>query len=261
MQQTNTKMDFEDTDAVCATNPASLALALMRKERVEFAYGDSRCVECREAFRYRWAVGMPYAVPTMCGTCHDAWADREHRRVEDAKIAEERERRRRIGVPAEYADNDPDRFPTGAWLAVQAWGPKSGRGLGLIGATGQCKTRMMYRRLVDIRTTTGIRFVAMTSFRLQQAIQHQWGDDECKKAIKKARMASILFLDDLGKQKFTESAEAELFDIIEERTACRRPVCFTSNLTGEDLKRSLSENVADPLLRRLRDYCEILVVK
>lgn len=167
-------------------------------------------------------------------------------------------RRRRI--PPDYADNDLSRFPV-EWAQVLAWRPgKRGLGLGLIGPTGRCKTRMIFELLMYLRDG-GVFWRYLTSFALGRAIQNQWQDDESKRVLKAARQCKILFLDDIGKQKFTAAVEEEFFDVIEERKSWRRPIIFTSNLLGDELGSMLSENMAAPLMRRFGECCEIIVVK
>lgn len=260
-EETNTPKDSEPEPVFEATsNPFALTRAAMSDEAMEFSYGRSVCAQCDKGFDYRWLKGEAYTVPTKCVRCHDA----ELEAIEAERIAKEADKRRQenrmLGVPPIYAENNVSRFPE-VWQKISQWRPRDGQGLGLVGLTRLCKTRMVYQRLMDLREFEGLRWTAVTGFGLQQAIQRQWQEPELKTSLKKWRQTPVLFIDDLGKQKFTESAEAELFDLMEERTAYKRPIVFTSNLVGKELEKMISENVAGPLLGRLREFCEIHIVR
>jgi len=253
-------MQTDSKPIFTAANPMTIARLSIAGKEPEWSYSESLCVLCGVSFRFRYLTAEKHETPSRCILCHD----RELAASEEKNRADEHERqrkeRRQRNVPPIYADNETGRFPA-AWPAVSQWRPRNGHGLGLIGPSGKCKTRMVYERLMDLRENENTRFLALSSFQLQRAIQHQWNDDACKALLRRARSAGLLFIDDLGKQKFTEAAEAELFDILEERTSYRRSVVFTSNLTGADLETLMSDNVGGPFLRRLREFCEIHVVQ
>ena len=68
-------------------------------------------------------------------------------------------------------------------------------------------------------------------------------------------------LDDLGKAKLTERAEAELFGLVEHRIANLKPLIVTTNFVGDKLSDKLSEDRATPLVRRLREFNECVCVR
>jgi DNA replication protein DnaC len=134
------------------------------------------------------------------------------------------------------------------------------RGLIVRGVTGTCKTRAVWRllrRLFD----EGTAFVAMTSAEFRRSYTDAAGTFETTGWFKQLAEAPVLFIDDLGQGEWTENVKGEFFDLIDKRTREHRPVIVTTNYDGESMKQRFGTNQADPLVRRLRDYCESVVVK
>ncbi len=252
---TNTPPDSNEESWSVDHRAEALQFDLIKRviagEAITYRIGETTCLVCKERFAYR-APEQDRTQPSRCAACEE--------KAEQEALAQEREQARfqrieraRERVPPLYRENDVSRFPA-VWEKVQAWTPNDG-GFGLVGPTGVCKTRMVYERLVSTEEA----WLALTGFRLQLAAQQKWSDPDSKRLIEQARKVPVLFIDDLGKQRFSESGEAEIFDLIEERVSHARPIIFTSNLVGDDLERMMSENVAVPLLRRLREFCQIIV--
>lgn len=95
-------------------------------------------------------------------------------------------------------------------------------GLGLVGPSGIGKTRCAFtllRRMFDAGKT--IAAVCAPKFAKICAEQFDGYPDtreQSKRALGAFMRAEILFLDDLGKARFTERVEIELFDLLEYRT-------------------------------------------
>jgi len=85
-------------------------------------------------------------------------------------------------------------------------------------------------------------------------------DDDARRQLETLRRAEVLFIDDLGKEKFTERVESELYDLVETRTAHLRPILWTSNATATRLKEMLSADRGEPIIRRLKEFCTIVPV-
>jgi DNA replication protein DnaC len=68
--------------------------------------------------------------------------------------------------------------------------------------------------------------------------------------------ARVLFMDDLAKTRWDPSTEGIFFDIVEARTRDHRPLLVTTNRSGAAMEKLFSENIAAPLVRRLRDHCD-----
>ncbi len=203
---------------------------------------------CGREFEFQRFDGVDLAAPDCCQGCTT-----EHEEKERSKQVAQRINAK---VPPAYRNNDLTKFPP-EWARIKEWQPKQdGQGLGLIGDTGKCKTRMVFEMLVRQR----LRFDYITGFGLQLAAQEKWKDDAQRAKLATLRKSKVLVIDDLGKQRWTEAGEAEVFDIVEERTSHLRPIIFTSNQVGKDLEKVISDNVCGPLLRRLREYCQIITV-
>jgi len=76
---------------------------------------------------------------------------------------------------------------------------------------------------------------AITATRLAQLCVDSYDDSDRVKNAAREKLRSIrscryLILDDLGKQKFTDRAETELYDLIETRTSHLRPTIWTANM-------------------------------
>ena len=64
-------------------------------------------------------------------------------------IATEIDARIKRIIPPLYRESDESRFPQEVWDRVQEW-PFQSRGLGILGGSGTCKTRMVYALLENI---------------------------------------------------------------------------------------------------------------
>lgn len=132
------------------------------------------------------------------------------------------------------------------------------RGLMLRGDSGRCKTRAMWRlvrRLFDERH----KVIALTSAKFDRECRDAAGSFTLSAWFDRLATVDVLFLDDLGKANWTQATEAQIFDLIDQRTREGRPILATSNDTGASLAARLSDDRGAPLVRRLRDYCECLV--
>jgi DNA replication protein DnaC len=70
--------------------------------------------------------------------------------------------------------------------------------------------------------------------------------------------APVVFLDDVGKCRLTERGEAELFGLVENRTANGKPIIATTNFVGDSLANTMRGETGQPLVRRLREFCDCI---
>jgi DNA replication protein DnaC len=56
----------------------------------------------------------------------------------------------------------------------------------------------------------------------------------------------------------TERGETELYDVLEHRTTNLKPTIITTNASGEQLKKMLSDDRRQPILRRIADFSQII---
>lgn len=163
----------------------------------------------------------------------------------------------RDACPPLYRDSDESRFPKATWARVKAWTPGS-RGLLLAGPTKMCKTRMMWAMLkplmlrgVGVRAYDSARFGHDCIDAFMTSGGSAWFGSLCK--------CQVLFLDDLGKTPATERVEAELFGVIDTRIANLLPILATTNAAGAELTERLSADRGAPMIRRLREFCDLVV--
>lgn len=159
--------------------------------------------------------------------------------------------------PPLYRSTDPARLPAGPLAAVRRWtfGPQ---GLLAVGPTGSGKTRACYLLLHDLHLAgVPLRTFDCAAFGHEVARRFRDGDGEAW-ADRLAAHRGVVFLDDLGKVPFTERVEAELFALVERRTSHRLPIIATTNASGSDLEDRLSTDRGAPLVRRLREFCEVV---
>jgi DNA replication protein DnaC len=155
----------------------------------------------------------------------------------------------------------PERFRS----AVEwAYGPK---GLGLFGTSGGGKTRTIYivlkREFVAGRSIAAMTHTEFSGEAVRMARSDFKGEQD--RWLRLMKRVDILFLDDLGKSRFTngsgESKHAEevLWDVAEYRFTNLLPFFFSCNLRdGDALAGSMSDDKGKPFVRRLREFCEIL---
>ena len=142
------------------------------------------------------------------------------------------------------------------WRKVLDWeyGPL---GLLLRGETGTCKTRSVWRlarKLFD----QDIRVTALTAGQFDRQCRKAAGQFELPGWFDELVRARVLFFDDLGKGAWTPHTEANFFDLVDQRTCEGRPLLVTTNDSGRSLAERFSPDRAEPLIRRLREYCRCL---
>lgn len=213
------------------------------------------CQTCGKPFSYEPTMpGLPARwKPANCPACQQVEAAAANER-ERKEVQFQRRETWEMMCPTIYRQTDRARLPKGPADKVLAWkyGPK---GLVIHGATGRGKTRaaflLMERLCMEGRSVEvfhGNRFAHECASQFGQFTGEQWIEDVATK--------DVVFFDDLGKFKLTERVEAELFGMVETRLAWARPVIATLNLGGDSLAGKLSGDRGEPLVRRLREFCD-----
>lgn len=225
------------------------------------------CSSCATVSEYTARIldGKERFKPSLCCGCIDEERKRREEEATAARQAELEDSWRRI-CPASYRMTDPN-FPmmNQALLSgLMQYEPKGdGRGIGLHGPTGNLKTRMMFLVLKKLHFE-GRKVFAISAKRLAKCYSIMYGSDrECDAArhvIRRSYTADVLFLDDIGKERFTEHGQAEFYELVERRTSTLRPILWTANATGAELAAMMSIDRGWPIVRRLEEFCEVVGV-
>ncbi len=159
--------------------------------------------------------------------------------------------------PPLYQETDPSHpnFDQAKLAKVNAWTAKTG-GLVLYGPSGRGKTRAAYLALrrhydsgVDCFAINHVQFARASSDQF-----HERREREARELLEKCDKVDLLLFDDLGKAKMTERAELDLYSMLETRAAYNRPLIITTNADQDRLGESMSEDRAEPILRRIREF-------
>jgi len=223
---------------------------------------QTHCEKCEKPFDYEAFLleGREIFPPTVCTPCQEA-EERDRKAKEKEAAVQSRIEAWEALCPLNYHGTDPFRLPDSYRLAIQSWhyGPK---GVGFVGDPGLGKTRAGFE-ILRRHHFAGRQVFAISSKRLSDRALEKFDDTRHIKSrarddLAKAQHCEILLLDDLGKGKFTERAEEELYDLLESRTSYRRPTIWTANSTGDELLAKLSADRGAAILRRLVEFSEIL---
>ena len=159
--------------------------------------------------------------------------------------------------PPLYQQTDVARLPKEKLAEVMKWkyGP---RGLMLYGPSRRFKTRLVWTLLKRVLTEDRpeVAFMAFDCMSFEKDIMRHYQAEDEHLWFDKVCAAPLLFFDDFGKIKLTERAEAELFGIVERRTANLLPIILTTNDDDATLVARMSDNRGIPLVQRLREFCE-----
>ena len=220
------------------------------------------CIRCNGKFEapvVKPVIGFTW-IQKLCQPCRKQndieveayWAESERQKAEEAWFNI---------CPPLYRDTDPARLTVGAETLdkILKWTPNP-QGIGLTGTSGAGKTRAMFLLLHGLHLG-GHKIVATTAKRFENWCHRMFDkDDEARLSIKAARNAKILFIDDIGKEKYTERVESEFYDLIEHRTSNLLPILWTANATGQQLVKMMGEDRGTPIVRRLREFSTIISV-
>lgn len=172
-----------------------------------------------------------------------------------AKAAERAEIRRGIWrekVPKEYRNTDPERLPAAAagfFQRLGNWDFSKGKGLTIIGPTGQGKTRLAVRAMhaaFDRGASVAILRAAEVRMELWQSFA------AAGKLVARASKPDVLLFDDLGQGAKSEQIDEVTLAILEARTSEGRPTLTTTQFTDARLiDRFFRQETGEAIVRRV----------
>lgn len=164
--------------------------------------------------------------------------------------------------PAEYAAFNPARCANPRAHAEVVRLVKSGKSCRIVGMTGSGKTfavwaglRCLIMRGLNPVVYSGVAFASRSS-------EAYSADDRAGDWLDSVAGAPVLFIDDWGKEAFTETQERALFEIIERRSAwVGKQTILATNRTASDILRQQREakketGRTEDILRRLSQRFE-----
>ena len=225
---------------------------------------EARCRDCRRVIQLEGdqtvlsSIAPRLLSQMRCDECADV-AERKAR-VKQADDAQAALRQAWQGVcpPKMLETRESELRAINGRAFDQVMGQRDpGHGLLLIGPTRRGKTRTAWEFLRR-------QFMAGKSVEASKAVTFSltagWIDGrfEYERWLAQRLKVDWLFLDDIGKAKFTDQGEAILFDVVDQRMENGKPCLFTTNDTAGTLKERLSEGRADALLARVRECCRVV---
>jgi len=251
------------------TNNSELSLAT---ESIE-----ARCSRCNRDFVARvlvldWGFKQSRLTSRVCAECAEILEAKEvERRNCDLKAIEDsrqikREDDWRALCPQEFRLKSEGQGATDiARLELEqpklknvlAW-QFGCRGLIIRGPTRRCKTRAMWR-LIRRLWLEGRSVEALTSTAFDRECRDAGGTFTLSLWFARLARTDVLFIDDLGKAKWTDATESQWFDLVDDRTRNHRPILITTNEDGQSLASQLSQKRAESVVQRLREFCDCIV--
>ena len=201
---------------------------------------DATLLEIRDLF--------PSLSPDLCSACYEV-AERvsAERALLEKERSELRDRQARLAavVPPEMLETRTDHaaFNAALWERVREWRPECGRWLLITGLPGRCKTRVVALLARELIMEEGVRVVWTSAIELQGAVEDMRSQnygivDAARASLREWKHAAVLVLDDLGKNTWTPSLEARLFELIDFRKTRLLPTIVTANTPLPELLRT-----------------------
>lgn len=207
-----------------------------------------------------------FLTPHHCPRCEAAQKAAREREIQQEATARREEEIRRVIPPAFRPENHNPKhedWNEGLWQSIINWTPAAERGIGLVGPSGRCKSRvlgLLAARLI----LSGARVEWCRATDLQWASRAQFWDDKTDSARARQWLASwkkapILILDDIGKNGWSPVVETEFFDLLDYRALHRLPTLWTANTDPEELLKLgvFTPDRGAPIVGRLFENSEI----
>lgn len=220
------------------------------------------CNKCGQPFAYEPTFFNEREIfpPTLCPPCEAAMDNEEDKKLEESRLKLRRSRWESL-CPTEYQGTDIFRLPKHYQVGIRSW-RYGAKGIAFVGEPGIGKTRAAFEVLhhehFRDRRCHAIRATRFGACALEKFDNDSRTKGRARDELHQCHAAEVLFIDDLGKGKFTDRAEEELYDTLEIRTSRRLPTIWTANSMGDDLLSKFSADRGAAIIRRLVDFSDIL---
>lgn len=163
--------------------------------------------------------------------------------------------------PAIFRDTELAKLPCPSALQDLVKWKYGPTGLVLHGASGKGKSRCAWL-LLETQFKAGKKFKVLDSMAgLKYASKFSESAAKVESWIEDLIATDILFMDDVFKNKLTDSFEGVIFTLLDQRIQRALPTILTSNDTGKTLAGRMTEDRAEPLVRRMREHSQMIHFK
>ena len=133
--------------------------------------------------------------------------------------------------------------------------PDDGRGVLLYGPTRTGKTRTAWELCRRWFAPHDWPFAWYNGGSFSRAVADHYGNGTASEWHDTLNDLPILLLDDIFKSRLTPAVQDALYSVVEDRMAMMRPTILTMNSGTEDVRAAMSEDLAGPMIERLRESC------
>jgi DNA replication protein DnaC len=220
-----------------------------------------QCQECGGIFSFEPLElnGRRLFEPDYCDSCAETLSQQQTKQ-EQSRVKEASRNAFWDSIPPIYRETDQTKIKATLRNLIANW---KGGNAGIIGPSGEGKTRTAVLLLERIHFRRSTMFLSSSNF--GKIVASQFSNtpgrrDAAEGIIAKAYHADVLLLDDVGKGRMTDRAEAELHDLLEHRTSWKKTTLWTANSNARQLHAMFTADRADAILRRLTDNTTIITL-
>lgn len=192
------------------------------------------CDECGHVADYEpiefSGMDLRRGIRFLCEPCgvklEEAEQEQARARIRDKRLAIWKET-----VPDKYRETDTKHvgFNTALWEMLKFH--SLAESVALIGPSGRCKTRvfaLLARRAIAQDVAVGWCPANAFQWAAQREFDKEDGAD-AKRWMRRWQSCDVLFLDDLGKHKWTDVVESAFFNLLESRSGRKLPTNWSMN--------------------------------
>jgi len=189
--------------------------------------------------------------PSLCDNCGDKMAKDEY----DEKMKEVIENKlKTTRIPRRYTEWDNETGVEKGSIDLVKWlRPRFRGSVYISGPHGKGKTHTVAYSAFSImqKQNIGVLFINSQEWLSEMMMQKMMGESIVKH-IKHACECDLVIIDDMGKEKLTESKLELIYNVINKRDVDEMRTYFTSNYTIEELAARFDTNYGPAIVERIR---------